>query len=52
MSRLYRERWTFRGIQMFPGLGVLLLVNLPNKSTRTLVAYEAKRPVLIKEKNQ
>ena len=52
MSRLYRERWTFLGVQMFPGLGVALLINLPNKSTRALVDYANAEPVRIEEKNQ
>jgi hypothetical protein len=49
MSALARQRWTFVGVQTFPGCMVLLLVNGPDKSTRALIAYDAANPVRITE---
>lgn len=42
------NRWTFCGVQLFPGFAAALLVNLPNKSTRALVTYDEDRPVQIR----
>jgi hypothetical protein len=49
VSRLYRSRWTFVGVQTFPGCMVLFLVNGPDKSTVSMVAYDDAHPVRITE---
>jgi hypothetical protein len=46
VSRLSLGRWTFVGVQSFPGV-VLLLINDDQRSTRTLWAYDDAHPVRI-----
>lgn len=48
MSRLSLQRWTYVGVQSFPG-AALLLVNGPDRSTKALVVYDAAHPVRISE---
>jgi hypothetical protein len=49
VRRLAVDKWTYVGIQTFPGCCVLLLVNGPDKSTRALVVYSIAQPVRISE---
>jgi hypothetical protein len=46
------NEYTFVGVWVVPEVGVLLLVNGLDKSTRTLVAYLIKEPIIIKRKRQ
>ncbi len=45
-------QYTFLAVWVVPGTGVLMLVNDMNNSTKTLVAYLAKQPVIIKKRRQ
>jgi hypothetical protein len=52
VSRLARERWTYVGVQTFPGCMVMLLVNVPcadGWTTVHMVAYDELHPVQITE---
>ena len=54
VTRLSRQQWTFCGVQNFPGYAALFMVNVPcadGRTSVTLVAYEDKHPVVIKEKS-
>jgi hypothetical protein len=52
MSALSLQRWTFVGVQAFPGCMVMLLANVPcadGWTTVSMVAYDAANPVRITE---
>jgi len=49
MTRLYRQRWTYCGVMVAPGI-VLFLVNDAARSTKAMVAYDDLHPVRIMEK--
>jgi hypothetical protein len=49
VSLLSLTRWTFCGVQSFPGYAVMLLCNDAAHSTRALVVYSEADPVVITE---